>query len=289
MADFRAAEKQLQIVLGVDSSNATAYENLARLYYDRGRLVDTSYLLLAHLVVSQALRVLEQEGKQSADLHNLRGLLLMEEHDPIEALRAFERAVKVEPSHADANLNLALVALRFRAFARAEETLAVALHPKRGVVHGKKVEAHLAMAVAKRGLGKLEAAETHCNKAAALDPDDPRPWYNLGLLYQEHLSARDDVDGPALERLYERAQEHYRKFLSVAGKNRAHAREVQDAKDRIVIIDDYFQGLAQQRVLEARVRKLEAEAQAAELADRQRRLDLERRALEQQRQAQTRG
>ena len=40
--DFDTAEKQIQNVLAVDTSNKIAYENLARLYYDRGRLKDPS-------------------------------------------------------------------------------------------------------------------------------------------------------------------------------------------------------------------------------------------------------
>ena len=65
---FEKAELQIQNVLAVDTSNQDAYENLARLYYDRGRLADRSYLLLAGLVVSQAITVLKEEGKESAEI-----------------------------------------------------------------------------------------------------------------------------------------------------------------------------------------------------------------------------
>jgi hypothetical protein len=87
--DFDTAEKQIQNVLAVDTSNKIAYENLARLYYDRGRLKDPSYLVLSNLVVTQALRVLDKEGNQSADIWNLKGLLFMQESNQIDALKAF--------------------------------------------------------------------------------------------------------------------------------------------------------------------------------------------------------
>ncbi|MCA9700772.1 MAG: tetratricopeptide repeat protein, partial [Myxococcales bacterium] len=104
--DFATAESQIQNVLAVDTSNKAAYENLARLYYDRGRLKDPSYLVLANLVVTQAIRVLEKEGKQSADIRNLQGLLFMQDNNQIDALKAFKKAVEIEPSHADGNRNI---------------------------------------------------------------------------------------------------------------------------------------------------------------------------------------
>ena len=84
----KAAEVQLENVLAVDSRNQLAYESLARLYYDRGRLEDRSYLVLADLVVTQAQRVLEADGVRSADLYNIRGLLWMQRDDPARAIRA---------------------------------------------------------------------------------------------------------------------------------------------------------------------------------------------------------
>lgn len=96
----RRAESALRNALAVDSDNAVSHENLARLYYDRGRLHERSYLLLSKLVVTQATRVLEQRGTPSAELHNLHGLLLMEDGDQVSALRAFRKATEVDPEHA---------------------------------------------------------------------------------------------------------------------------------------------------------------------------------------------
>ena len=95
---------------------------------DRGRLQDRSYLLLAQLVIAQALaKVKEETLETSAELHNLQGLLLMEKSDPVGALRAFKKSVEVDELHTDAHLNIALVAIRFRDYQTAEHSLERAL------------------------------------------------------------------------------------------------------------------------------------------------------------------
>ncbi|MEX1366718.1 MAG: tetratricopeptide repeat protein, partial [Nannocystaceae bacterium] len=146
---FTEAERTLQRVLAVDSSNQLAYENLARLYYDRGRLKDKSYLLLAKLVIDQANRVLQKDGVESADLFNLQGLLFMEENDQVSALRAFRKAAELDPKHADAHMNMALIAIRFRDYGAAEQSLTIAVEDQR---QKKNAEAYLGLGVAQRGL-----------------------------------------------------------------------------------------------------------------------------------------
>ena len=213
--DFEQAERHLQNILAVDSSNKTAYENLARLYYDRG-LNDGSYLLLADLVITQAQRILEVQGQQSGDLHNLRGLVLMESNDQVRALRSFRRAVEVEPDHVDAHRNIAMIALRFRDYQSAEQSLESVLEFDSVA---NDVEAWIALGVAKRGLRKYDDAEKAYRQAMTLDVGDPRPWYNLGILAQEHRSGlAEDADG--VTAAYELALTHYRPSSSGLGRRR---------------------------------------------------------------------
>ena len=91
-----------------------------------GRLKDKSYLLLSNLVVTQALRVLKDEGEESSEIYNLKGLLLMQDDNQVDALKAFKKAVEVEPQHVDANLNIAFIAIRFRDFDTAAKSLNLA-------------------------------------------------------------------------------------------------------------------------------------------------------------------
>ncbi|KIG13248.1 TPR repeat protein [Enhygromyxa salina] len=263
--DFDTAEKQIQNVLAVDTSNKAAYENLARLYYDRGRLKDPSYLVLSNLVVTQALRVLEKENQQSADIWNLRGLLYMQEDNQIDALKAFKKAVEIEGNHPDANRNIGFIAIRFRDYPTAEKAFDTAL---KAAAVKRDVEVYIAMGVAKRGLKKFKDAEEWYRKAMEVDKGDPRPWYNLAVLNQDHLIGQDDVDQPEIEAFYNVAKEHCIKFNKMAEGNKAYAATVKDCLDRVAIIDD---AITTFRVME------ELEKKAAELAELEKKQEQERR------------
>jgi tetratricopeptide (TPR) repeat protein len=273
VAEFEQAEQHLQSILAVDSSNKVAYENLARLYYDRGRSQDGSYLLLAELVITQAQRILEARGQQSGDLHNLRGLLLIEQDDQVRALRAFRQAVEVEPEHIDAHRNIAMIALRFRDYESAERSLETAL-----AVESVKtdIEVWLALGVAKRGLRKYDDAEQAYRRALALDTGDPRPWYNLGILAQEHRSGLANDEGEVTA-TYEQALENYRTFVEQAGASPRWREAVVEAKDRIAVVEDSIDAIKKNQGYQAEYElllALEAEQRAAEI-ERRRKLESE--------------
>ncbi len=274
-SDFKEAEKQIQNVLAVDTSNKAAYENLARLYYDRGRLKDPSYLVLSNLVVTQALRVLEKENAQSADIRNLQGLLFMQTDNQIDALKAFKMAVKIAPNHPDANRNIGFIAVRFRDYASAEKAFDVAM---KDASVKRDVEVYLAMGVAKRGLKKFKQADEWYRKAMEIDKKDGRPWYNLGILNQDHLIGQDDVDQVALEAYYNKAKEHYQKFLKMAEGDKKLAAAVKDSLDRIAIIDDAIQTFRVMEDLEKRAAEIAAQEKKAEQERIQKLLDLEKKA-----------
>jgi Flp pilus assembly protein TadD len=258
--DFSRAEGEIQRVLAVDSSNRLAYENLARLYYDRGRLKDKSYLVLANLVVTQAVKILKDEGKESADIYNLQGLLFMQEQNQIDALRAFKRAAEVNKNHPDANMNIGLIAIRFRDYAAAETAFQTAMKTER---FAKNPEAWLGLGVAQRGLRKYKEAETAFTKAQELAKSDPRPDYNLGILYQEHLAPSAEDFEAVGKKQYEKAKDYFAKFQQRAGTAPEFAPQVADAKERAGNIDDLFKNLAEMKKLEAEAAKL------AELAKKQ--------------------
>jgi tetratricopeptide (TPR) repeat protein len=273
-AVFEKAELQIQNVLAVDTSNQAAYENLARLYYDRGRLADRSYLLLAGLVVSQAITVLKEEGKESADLFNLAGLLRMQEDDQIEALKAFKRATAVNETHTDANLNIAFISIRFRDYESAEKSLEIALKDPKQT---KNFEAVLAMGVAKRGLKKYAEAEEFYVKASKLNAKDPRPHYNLGILQHEHVSGtKEDMDGQ--KAVFKVAKKHYTKFVSLAGSGKKWRTLVDDAKGRMLIIDDAIIAFAKAKELAKEAKRLEEMEKKQQAEERERLLNMEKQA-----------
>lgn len=276
--DFAEAEKQIQNVLAVDTSNQSAYENLARLYYDRGRIKDKSYLLLSDLVVTQALRVLDKTGAQSADIWNLKGLLFLERADnQVDALRAFKKAVEIDKDHVDANLNIAFIAIRFRDYTTAEASLKIAMKDERVK---RDIDAHIAMGVAKRGQKKYKEALKAYGKAAEVDSKDPRPWFNMGILHQEHMISMDGVDQAKIEEFYGIAKKHYNKFISMAESDKSRAAQVQDAKDRIIVIDDAIETFRKMEELQKQADALAKQEAEEAKKERERLLELERKARE---------
>ncbi|MBL4688296.1 MAG: tetratricopeptide repeat protein [Nannocystaceae bacterium] len=271
-SDFDKAEKDIQRVLAVDSANRLAYENLARLYYDRGRLKDKSYLLLANLVIYQATLVLKKNDEKSPDLYNLKGLIYMERDNQVDALRSFKSAAEVNPKHADAHMNIAMISIRFRDYKQAEESIKIAMKAGR---QSKNVEAYLGLGVAQRGLRKYKEAEKAFKKAMDLNGKDPRPLYNLGILYQEHIAtAQEDFS----KKPYETAKGYFKKFASKAGGDKELAEKVEDAKNRVVGIDQLFRDIEDMAKLQAEADKLEKLMKKQEAEERKRLLDIEARA-----------
>lgn len=270
---FDDAEGLLQRVLAVDSGNQLAYENLARLYYDRGRLKDKSYLLLANLVIDQANRVLKKDNVESADLFNLRGLLLMQKDDQVNALKQFKKAAELNPKHADAHMNMALIAIRFRDYKTAEESFQVAVKDQR---QRKNIEAYLGLGVAQRGLRKYPDAEKSFKKAMDMSKSDPRPLYNLGILYHEHIAATQE--GEFSKKPYTTAMEYYKKFAAKAGGKSDYAEQVADAKTRTEQIEQLFKDIEEMKKLEAEQQKLMELEKKQQEEEKKRLLELEAKA-----------
>ena len=284
VADFDRAEKVLRGALALDSDNQLAYENLARLYYDRGLRGERSYLLLSDLVITQGTRILAEQDRASAELHNLRGLLLMEDGDQIRALRAFQQATKVDAEHPEAHLNIAMIALRFRDYATAEQSLQHALGNER---HRENVVALLGLGVAQRGLRNFDAAEQTLLSAEKLDGADPRALYNLGILYHEHIApirsqvpkqggdeGETEFDGTP----FRDAQAYFRRYAAKAGDR--YPTEAADARDRIANTDQLLEDVTVLAELEAEQARMEAQWRKEQEAEKQRLKDIERRARE---------
>lgn len=274
---FKEAESSIQTVLALDSNNQVAYENLARLYYDRGLIKDKSYFVLANLVVNQGIRVLKDQKLESAALYNINGLLILQQDDQVNALKSFKEATRVEPNHSEANLNIGFISIGFRDYAQAEKSFQIAL---KNSLYKKNIEAHIALGVAQRGLKKLKAAEKSYNTASKINSKDPRPYYNLGILYQEHFAVTDDVDEAGQKKAWNTAKKHYNKFISMSGGNKAMAEKVLIAKDSIANIDESFDIMKQMKILEAEAAKMAKLQEEQDRKERERLLKLEQQAMD---------
>lgn len=281
-ADFDKAENALQNALAVDSDNPVSYENLARLYYDRGRTQDRSYLLLAQLVITQGHKILAEQGQSSAELHNLHGLLLMEQDDQVNALRAFKQATAVDTEHPEAHLNIAMIALRFRDYPTAEKSLEKALEDGR---HDNEVTALLGLGVAQRGQRRYDEAAKTLTRAQEADGKDARALYNLGILYHEHIApTRSQVpteggeETQFDEKPYREAQQFFERFQKAAAGR--YPKEVADAKSRVASIEQFIRDIGQIEELKRQQLELEAQMRRQQQEEKERLLDIERRARE---------
>lgn len=273
-ADFDRAQRQLQAVLAVDSENLEAYEGLARLYYDRASGGDRSYALLANLVITQAQRTENVGGETSAELWNLRGLLAVLQREPTRALQSFNEAIERDPDMVDARLNAALIELELRNFEAAEENLTVASKLAKGA---RASEAALALGVAKRGVRDFAGAEKAYARAHQLDTNDPRAFYNMGILYQDHIGPSKDTNGL---RENEIAKERFQRFLRDAGADAEFVQAAASAKLRVANIDEYAEIIDAQEEIQAEVERLEALERQQREERRKELLLLERKARE---------
>jgi tetratricopeptide (TPR) repeat protein len=99
----------------------------------------------------------------------------------------------------------------------------------------------LALGVARRGLRDYDGAEAAYRHALKLAPDDPRAWFNLGVLAQDHRVAVADESDEWIE-LATEAAEHFRTFIINANHPRWRG-QVAEAKDRVAIAEDTVETL----------------------------------------------
>lgn len=273
-ADALRAGNELRRALALRSDDVRAREGLARLHYGLGKAGDPAQFMLAAMVAEQSIEVLSQQGQTSAELHNILGLVLAErDANPNLATRSFRRAVEIDPDHAEAHMNLALISLRFRGFETARDSVLAAMDDPR--FHDDP-EALLALGVSHRGLREFGAAETAFRRAAELSPGDGRPWFNLGILYQEHLSTEDGLEIGAILARNEAARDCLVRAKTLA----ASPAQGDEAGRRIRQIAALIEVLTAAEQLQAEAEALAEEDAARARAERERLLELERAASE---------
>lgn len=185
-----AAIERLRFALGGEARNAAAYANIARIYSEQGRLE------LARLVCENAIL----QGINEPVLHNRLGLIALEQDDVLTAYREFRRAVELDPSDVDANLNMGAMALAFRDYDTALAALGQVLE-----LSPDNVDVRLSYGAALRGVEQYDAAEAEYQRVLAQSPSHAGAIYNLAVLAQE---ARGD---------YAAACTRYAEYLRLPG------------------------------------------------------------------------
>lgn len=267
-------EAELQAALADDPRDAGSYEALARLYHARSLRAPT-YALLAARVVEQGLTVLQREGRTSADLLTTRGLLALMADRPDAAMRDLEAAVAIDPGLVRAQLALGETAIRIHDFPRAVRALQAAAATREG---REDAEVWLALGVAARGTGELATAEAAYRRALALRPADPRPWFNLGHMYQQRAE-QEGLRQREAEELRLASKKFFMRFLDATKDDPDFAQKRLEARDRIATVDHSFEFGHPRVDLAKKAREMAALWEAEEAKERARLLELEARAL----------
>jgi Flp pilus assembly protein TadD len=175
--DFKWLEWRIHVRLDQSPRDLARWAELARLHIDRAvRDEDPSALAQVGLLLADADRI----GGDSAELELVRGLLAQLEGRHDDAVAAWQRAVDLDPTFAEARLRLGIACLEHSDFARAGEQLSayVELEPD-------DAEGWLALGVAHAHTGERESARKAYLYAAKLAPEDPRPHWNLAWMSQD--------------------------------------------------------------------------------------------------------
>jgi len=172
---FPEAVKRVRTALTSDSRNVAAYEVLARVYYDMGKLT------LAMLVCNQAVQLAEKAKVPVPGVHNLKGLIYLRQDDVTRAAKSFEKATEIDPTFVPARMNIGAITFEFRDYEASYAAFDAVLKAE-----PKNLDAMLSKAVAARGLERYDEAEAGYKAVLAQDDKHVGAHFNLGVLYHEY-------------------------------------------------------------------------------------------------------
>lgn len=210
------ALKNLRRALAIDSNYLPAFNQMALLHWERGRRGKNSAELdLAEVVCRQAQLI---DGNY-APIYNTWGLIKITKGDVIEALRFFEKAITLDASLFEAQMNFGQTTISFRGYEDGRKAFerATQLRPN-------SYEAVIGLGTALRGLDRFAEAQAQYERARQIDGSRPEAYFNLGVLYQDYMSG-------SIQDL-ERAKGHFREFLDRAGRRADYAAAVEAVNRR---------------------------------------------------------
>ena len=169
--NWDAAIKHGRNALLGDKDNINALLNIAIAYFKQ-RQFDQ-----AGLVASAGL----ESHPDAASLHNLMGLVYLQQDNSRQATESFTQALKWDPTFDDARINLGALELSYGNFESALTRFEEALKKR-----PDDVDLVISRAVALRGLGKFDDAEKGYLEAKRLAPGNADIDYNLCVLHQQY-------------------------------------------------------------------------------------------------------
>lgn len=132
------------------------------------------------------------EKKDYADVYNMLGLIYYHSSRFEDGIRAFEKALEINPSYTEASLNLAVVYNELGRFENSQQAYAVARDTREGAstyldpyVKGKLANMHAGLGTIYKDLGFYSQAADEYKKALSLRPEFVDIKTSLGVAYRD--------------------------------------------------------------------------------------------------------
>ncbi|MFK8002466.1 MAG: tetratricopeptide repeat protein [Polyangiales bacterium] len=214
------ALSNLRRALAIESDYLPAFNQMALLYYQRGRAANGAASLdLAEIVCRQAQLI----DREYATIYNTWGLVKIEKGNVIEALRYFERAIQLDDSMFEAQMNFAQVTLSFRGYEDAQRSFARSV-----ALDDDNYDARVGLGAALRGLERFDEAKAEYERAIQLDANRPEAYFNLGVLHHDYLARAASDPIPVLQQ----GKTFYEQFVTKARGNERYAETVENTTRR---------------------------------------------------------
>jgi len=234
----KQARDYLSTALAVDNDNVKSYV-LYGLVYMEGRQKNKNRLDLAKLLLDEG----KKRNEKFAPLQNAYGLYYLYRNNLRDALVSFQQAVELDPTFAEARMNVGLITLGFRKYDTAKEQFSKVIE-----LEPKNYDAYIGLGIAQRGLGDLDAAEGSYKKAREIDSRRGDALFNLGVLYKDFRAAKQ-ADLRASQTAYRTARDFFKDFLNKDGSSddRDEAKaNIADCDKVIKQLDDFIKATANQ-------------------------------------------
>ncbi len=200
-AQREEALNNLRRALSARADYLPALDQMAQIYLASGA-ENPAMLDLAEVVCRQAQLV----DAGYAPIYNTWGLIDMTRGDLTGAAAKLARATELDPRFYEAWMNFGQLTLSQRAYPDA----ARAFHAARAL-RPRSYDAAIGEGVAMRGLTRPEDAERLYRAALELDSDRPEAYFDLAVLYQEHLGGSQSQ--------LEQAEDFLRQFVERARRS----------------------------------------------------------------------
>jgi len=226
------AVAEAKAALRINSNSLSIYNNLGLVYMDEGNLD------LAKFVYMKAMQD-NDLAKNDAYIRCNLGRIYFLRGEKGPALFNLQAAVQLDPTLVPALIYLSQIYLADHNYADMVPLLETARKEDPNN-HGVLMN----LGIAYRGVGRLDEAKQAYESALQIDPRDPDPYFNLGVLQSDYM------------KLYDEAIKSFQQYVSQGGKN------VQQAKDYIDAVEKEKKRVEKQKAKEAeKQRKLQEQQQ----------------------------